>query len=88
MPAFEAADIVRSFGATRALRGASTLGIVAYGITIHTFIIGQPFRLCQFRRVLEHMDRFRDRVWFTTAAKAAQPYASLFPALAQGPQPL
>lgn len=51
-----------------------------YGITIHTFIIGQPFRLRQFRRVLEHINRVRDQVWFTTAGRAAQHYAAQFPA--------
>jgi allantoinase len=51
-----------------------------YGITIHTFIIGQPFRIRQFRRVLEHMAAQRDQVWFTTAGKAAQHYAAQVPA--------
>jgi peptidoglycan/xylan/chitin deacetylase (PgdA/CDA1 family) len=53
---------------------------LAYGITIHTFITGQPFRIKQFRRVLEHMTRFRDEVWFTTAGGIAKYYAAAVPA--------
>jgi allantoinase len=53
---------------------------LVYGITIHTFIIGQPFRIKQFRRVLDHLARFKDDIWFTTAGAAADHYASLFPA--------
>ena len=50
------------------------------GITIHTFIVGQPFRLRQFRRVLEHLTAHGDSVWFTTAGAIAAHYAGLFPA--------
>lgn len=53
---------------------------LVYGITIHTFIVGQPFRIKQFRRVLDHLTRFRDQVWFTTAGETARHYTSLFPA--------
>ena len=50
------------------------------GITIHTFIVGQPFRIRQFRRVLEHMKANADEVWFTTAGAIRDHYATLFPA--------
>jgi allantoinase len=49
------------------------------GITIHSFIIGQPFRLRQFRRVLEHLAARGDSVWFTTSGGVAEQYAALFP---------
>jgi len=52
---------------------------LAYGITIHTFIVGQPFRIAQFRRVLDRLAALRDRVWFATAGQIADHYASLFP---------
>lgn len=52
---------------------------LVYGITIHTFIVGQPFRLKQFRRVLEHISKFRDDIWFTTAGDIAGHYASVVP---------
>jgi len=35
------------------------------GIVLHTFILGQPYRLRQFRRVVEHILRHQDRVWIT-----------------------
>jgi allantoinase len=50
------------------------------GITIHSFIVGQPFRLRQFRRVLAHLTERRAEVWFTTAGGVAERYAALFPA--------
>jgi allantoinase len=52
---------------------------LVYGITIHTFIVGQPFRIKQFRRVLERLSRFHDEVWFTTSGQVADHYASLIP---------
>ena len=53
---------------------------LVYGITIHSFIVGQPFRIRQFRRVMEALARHRDSIWFTTAGACAQHYATLFPA--------
>ncbi len=37
------------------------------GIALHTFVIGQPFRLLAFQRALEHMLNHKDakKVWFT-----------------------
>ena len=35
-------------------------------IVLHSFILGQPYRLRQFRRVIEHIVAHRDRVWLTT----------------------
>lgn len=34
-------------------------------IVIHSFVLGQPYRLRQFRRVIEHIQKHRDRVWVT-----------------------
>jgi allantoinase len=53
---------------------------LVYGMTIHTFIVGQPFRIRQFRRVLEHINKHQDKIWFTTPGACAKHYASLFPA--------
>ncbi|TWT10264.1 polysaccharide deacetylase family protein [Reyranella sp. CPCC 100927] len=52
---------------------------LVFGITVHNFIAGQPFRLKQFRRLLEHITRHRDAVWFTTAGAIADHYASVVP---------
>ncbi len=35
-------------------------------IVLHSFILGQPYRLRQFRRVIEHIVAHRNRVWLTT----------------------
>jgi allantoinase len=50
------------------------------GITIHTFIVGQPFRIKQFRRVLDHLRDRRDEIWVTTPGAIASHYAGLFAA--------
>ena len=34
-------------------------------IVLHSFVLGQPHRLRQFRRVIEHILRQRDRIWLT-----------------------
>jgi peptidoglycan/xylan/chitin deacetylase (PgdA/CDA1 family) len=47
------------------------------GITIHTFIVGQPFRLRQFRRVVNHLRGLRDRIWLTTPGRITDHYADI-----------
>jgi len=47
---------------------------LVYGVSIHTFLLGQPFRIARFRRALEHIVRHRDRVWFTTPGEIARHY--------------
>ncbi|GAU69313.1 putative hydrolase [Streptomyces sp. NBRC 110611] len=44
------------------------------GISVHTFIVGQPFRLRHFRAALDHIRRNADGVWFTTAGDIARHY--------------
>jgi hypothetical protein len=34
-------------------------------IVLHSFIMGQPYRLRQFRRVIEHILQHRDQIWLT-----------------------
>jgi allantoinase len=51
---------------------------LVYGLTIHTFIVGQPYRLRRFREVLAHMRAFDD-VWFTTPSQIAASYARQVP---------
>lgn len=57
----------------------SRKGPLVYGMTIHTFIVGQPFRIKQFRGVIEHIKQFGDDVWFTTAGAIADHYAAVVP---------
>lgn len=49
---------------------------LALGITLHSFIAGQPFRIRQLRRALEHMKARADDVWFTTAGAIAESFAA------------
>jgi allantoinase len=43
------------------------------GISLHTFVVGQPFRLAQLRKALIHIAQHprRDRVWFTRPGSIA-----------------
>jgi allantoinase len=56
---------------------------LVYGIALHPYIIGQPFRLRQLRRALTHIAEQRDYVWIATAGQIAQAYASRIPAPAE-----
>ncbi len=38
-------------------------------IVMHSFVLGQPYRLRQFRRVVEHILKQRERVWITRPGK-------------------
>jgi hypothetical protein len=58
---------------------------LVYGIVVHTFIAGQPYRLRRFRPALEHLASLADRVWLTTPGEIAGHYASLHPPPPAGP---
>jgi hypothetical protein len=53
---------------------------LVYGVSIHAFIVGQPFRLRHFRRALEHVRAASDRVWFATTGQIAEHYMRVAPA--------
>lgn len=48
-------------------------------IALHTFIVGQPFRLRRLRGALEHIAAQRDRVWLTRPGAIAQHVKALAP---------
>lgn len=50
---------------------------LVYAISIHTFILGQPYRLSRFRRALQHMLKASDAVWFALPKDIAGYYAAL-----------
>jgi peptidoglycan/xylan/chitin deacetylase (PgdA/CDA1 family) len=52
------------------LRGSAKHPLV-YAVSLHTFLSGQPHRTAMLRRVLQHIARHRDRVWFTTPGAIA-----------------
>lgn len=51
---------------------------LACGITIHSFIMGQPYRLHQLRRILGHLNANSDEIWFATPGEIAEHYAAQF----------
>mgnify|MGYP001186757807 CR=1 FL=1 len=46
-------------------------------VSLHTFLMGQPHRARQLRRILAHMTAHRDRVWFATPGQIADHVAGL-----------
>ena len=50
---------------------------LVFGISVHPFIIGQPFRLRAFRRAMDHILKRRDELWITTPGEIARYCATL-----------
>ncbi len=57
---------------------------LVFTLSLHTFIVGQPYRLRSLRRALEHLAAYRDRVWFTHPGKIAAHVAALPPGTVPG----
>lgn len=47
------------------------------GIALHPYIVGQPYRLRELRRALQHLCAKRDGIWLTTAGAIAAHAASV-----------
>ena len=47
------------------------------GVALHSYIVGQPFRLRHLRRALAHLAAPRDTVWRTTTGSIARHYAKV-----------
>jgi allantoinase len=56
------------------------------GLSTHTFVVGQPFRLPYLRQALEHIVNHpdADKVWFTNPAAIAEHAANLAPNIVPG----
>jgi peptidoglycan/xylan/chitin deacetylase (PgdA/CDA1 family) len=52
---------------------------LVYGIALHAFLVGQPYRLRHLRRALEHVARHRDRIWLATTGQIAGHFAERVP---------
>ncbi len=57
---------------------------LVYGISLHAFIAGQPFRVRHLRRALEHVCRQRDRVWLATSGEIARHFVDHAPIRPEG----
>jgi allantoinase len=53
-------------------------------VVMHSFIVGQPHRMRQFRRVIEHICAHRDQVWFARPADIFRHIESLPPGTVPG----
>ena len=50
---------------------------LVYSVVLHSFIMGQPFRLRAFRRAMAHILRHREQLWITTPGEVARYCASM-----------
>jgi len=50
---------------------------LVFGISLHSFIVGQPFRIVHLRRALRHMLLQRERIWLTVPREIARYYRTL-----------
>lgn len=45
---------------------------LVFNVSVHPFIVGQPFRLRAYRRALVHILKRRDEIWVTTPGEIAR----------------
>jgi hypothetical protein len=57
---------------------------LVYGIALHTFVAGQPFRLRHVRRALQHVVSHAKEIWLTVPGKIAEHVANLAPGTVPG----
>lgn len=50
---------------------------LVFSISLHPYIVGQPFRLKHLRRALEHIAQRHDEIWFTTAKSIADHFKTV-----------
>lgn len=53
------------------MRADSTGQPLVFGLALHPYVMGQPFRIKHLRRALQHIVAQRERVWLTTAGSIA-----------------
>ncbi|KTD07763.1 polysaccharide deacetylase family protein [Legionella jamestowniensis] len=56
----------------------SKLRPLVFGLSLHPYIIGQPFRLRHLRRALTHIMKSAQEIWITTPGAIATYYKQLF----------
>ncbi len=55
-------------------------------IVLHSFVLGQPYRMRQFRRVIEHILRHREKIWLTRPGAICEYIESLPAGIVPGSQ--
>ena len=53
---------------------------LVYCVSLHAFIVGQPYRLRHLRRALSHICTHRDKLWIATGGEIARYFAESAPA--------
>jgi hypothetical protein len=53
---------------------------LVYGISLHAFVVGQPFRIQALRRAFAHITKIQDTTWFATTGAIADHF------IAHGPK--
>jgi len=57
---------------------------LVYSISLHTFLVGQPFRIGPLREALTHIAKHRDDVWLAKPEDVAKHVESLPPGTVPG----
>lgn len=57
---------------------------LVYSISLHTFLVGQPFRMRPLREALQHIAAHRDDVWLTRPEAVAKHVMALPPGVVPG----
>ena len=50
---------------------------IVFPISLHSFIMGQPFRQKHLKRALHHINNWRDKIWLTTTNEISKFYRQL-----------
>lgn len=57
---------------------------LVFPISLHTFVVGQPFRIRQLRRALKYITDRRDKIWLTRPGEICRHIESLDPGIVPG----
>ncbi|MBT3373533.1 MAG: polysaccharide deacetylase family protein [Rhodospirillaceae bacterium] len=57
---------------------------LVFPISLHTFVVGQPFRIRQLRRALKYITDQRDKIWLTRPGDICRHIESLEPGIVPG----
>lgn len=57
---------------------------LVFPISLHTFVVGQPFRIRQLRRALKYITDRRDKIWLTRPGDICRHIESLEPGIVPG----
>ena len=59
------------------MRRAADRYAQVFVVSLHSFVVGQPYRLAHLRRLMEHVKAHADETWITTPGEIAGAYRVL-----------